>query len=1357
VAGLAVGRPATSPRAGAAIGDGTVAPDEGTSEAAYELNAAQRALWFLHRAFPNSADYNVTRAFRVTGELNAGTLRAALEAVTRRHPSLQLAVLDNAGEPAGVIRPRPVTVGVTDGRLWREGEEEQWYRELATRPFDLEHEPLLRAAVAQRAGDWLLVLSLHHIVCDLASLSVLIAELARLYAEAAESRHQPDARDHARIPGVAPAEYERAVLAARGAELAAYWRRELAGDLPVLELSRARQEDAGPAGSVRFEADPELFSALARFARKSGLTLHNVLLAAYQVLLHRLSSQPDLVVGVPMSGRADHRLASWVGCLVNVLPLRSRFTPGSTFAGFAAQTQSRVLDALDHQDLPLSHITRLVSPDRSGPGTAIFQAMFAYYTTSLPGGEAAAALLTGDPEAALPLGRGMLHAYPASDYTAQSDLVLNAVRHGGALSFEIQRNPGKVSREQADQVAATFLTLLGAIAADPDASVASLPLLTDAEADMLVARSAGPLVPRAEHYLDSFERMADRIPDAIAVSDPVTQLSYREVDERANHVAARLRAEGVGTEVSVVMCAERSASYLIALLGIHKAGGCYVPVSPVEAPRRAAAMLDAAPPTAVIADGGGRAMLSGALRGVPGPPMLDLASLAAGRSGRRLPRDCPAAAASAVIYTSGTTGTPKAAVVTNYGTTNHLWQMAEYFGLGPDDCVGQTGPVSFDISMWQMLTPLLVGARTQIIPEPFSQSPAGLLRALESGVTMLELVPSVISAMLDAGLADDPGALRVMLSTAEALTPELPHRWVRELPHIPLHNCYGSTECTDDVTAGLCAHGPDLPVTVSIGRPLANTTALVLDDNLVPAPAGVVGTLYIGGAGVCRGYCGNPRRTAEVFVPDPWAPVPGGRLYRMGDLARWTAAGGLEFLGRADRQTKIRGLRIEATEVESAMRQCPGVVDAALQVHHGPTGAFLVGYIADGQSEQGEQGEPGAGSPLRGTEDERMRAALAEFLPRHMIPTLLVRVPRLPRAASGKVDHGALRFTAPAPSSADDSYQGDDPLSAAVRSVWATLLERDTVGWDDSFFELGGHSLLALAMIDRVGRILHVELQVDAVFDRPRLSQFVELVRRADPASPRTAPSAGGAPGPVFPAPASATQQRFWFLRETDPGRPTYNMPGVLRMHGDLDPDALEHALQTVLERHSVLLARFREHQGALLWAPAPPTEFRLPRLDLRGAVTEFGEEVFTGLAETEANKVADLRRDIPFRALLARLGAADWGLLVVVDHIVCDGWSLSVFMTDLADAYNRRIRGQAPPPEGTGYSFADYCHEERTWPSLRDQADVIRLSGCGRMSRTARCHCRRCGRPPTSIVWPMAPGSSSRGSAKTWPGSSGS
>ncbi|MEV6230121.1 amino acid adenylation domain-containing protein [Saccharopolyspora shandongensis] len=1288
---------------GSRVPAATTVPPPSDDGAEYELNAAQRALWFLHRAFPDSSDYNVTRAFRITGELDVAALSDALDAVVRCHPSLRLAVVPVDGEPRGIVRRRNIRADVVDARSWSDDEESEWYREFATKPFELENGPLLRAAVLRRSGDWLLVLSLHHIVCDVSSLSIIVEQLAQAYA---------DGMAHSIVEGVAsPAARERAVLDERGDELEVHWREELAGELPKLSLPQAEPGEPGERGtgaSVSFEADAELTSTLARFARESGLTLHNVLLAAFQVLLHRLTGQPDVLVGVPTAGRGDRRLASWVGYLVNVVPVRSSFAPALGFDEFARRTQRRVLDALDHRDLPLSHITRLVNPDRENAAATIFQAMFTYYTTALPGGGSAAAVVMGDPDATLPMGECGLHSHPAPDYTTQSDVGLNvAVRHD-TLGFHLQYDPERVTRGQVDQIVATFRTLLAAIGERPRDAVDELALLTSDEVDALLAASIGPEVARPDNYLDSFEQWADRCPDALAADDGAVRLTYAELDERANHVAARLREQGVGVDANVVVCAERSVDYLVALVGIHKADGCYVPISPREAPRRAAAMVAATAPAAAIASTAGRALLAGALDAsgrTDAPDTLDLAELAAGRSGQRPPRACPDHGASTIIHTSGSTGIPKAAVSTNYGVTNHMWQMVEHFGLGPDDCVAQTAPVSFDISVWQLLTPLMIGARVRIVPEPASQSPAGLLRAtVEGGVTMLELVPSNIVALLDAGLAASPGALRVMLSTGEALTGDVLRRWVRELPEIPMHNAYGPAECTDDVTAGLCAAGPDAPMTVSVGRPLANTAVLILDDNMVPVPAGVVGVLHVGGGAVGRGYRGNPRRTAEMFVPDPFSAVPGGRLYRTGDLARATADGDIEFLGRADTQIKIRGQRIEAGEVEAALRDCEGVVEAAVKVHHGSTGASLVGYVGTGA--EGD-GEPRVLAP---GEDERLRQALAEMLPRHMIPTILVQVPRLPRSKNGKVDYPALQFSGPPRGDDDELGDIDDPLSAAVRSIWATLLERDVVAWQDSFFQLGGHSLLALTMIDRVAQTLDVELAVDAVFAHPRLRDFVTAVRRADPASP-DGRRVGVAPaGARFPALASAAQQRFWFLHEMDPGQPTYNMPGVLWMRGVLDEDALDAALHAVLARHPVLLARFSAEDGPLTWTPGSADDFMLARRDLRGPVAEFGDEVFDRMVTDDANEVVDLRREIPFRALLARLRQKEWALCVTIDHIACDGWSLSVFLSDLAEGYNRRVRGTSSVAPEIEYGFADYCHEEQAWRENRDRDSVAAL-----------------------------------------------
>ncbi|WP_433399636.1 amino acid adenylation domain-containing protein [Streptomyces sp. CA-146814] len=1235
-----------------------------TATETYELTPSQRALWFLHRAGPDGGDYNVTRAFRVTGTVDPDAFRTALRAVAARHPSLRLAITTRDGTPHAEVCDTGVPEAeVADGRDWSDERVAAWYRDIATRPFDLASGAPLRAALLRRRDDWLFALSMHHIVCDVSSYAIVVADLAAaLRGEQAEPHPlaaPPSSREHRD-----------------------FWQAELEGELPTLTLPELGSPEAGaPRESLAFRMPG---APLAEYAREHGLTLHNLLLAAYQELLHRLSGQSDLIVGVPTAGRTDRSLAEWVGYLVNVVPVRSVHRPGTPFVEFAAATHRHVLDVLDHADMPLSDIVRLVNPDRDTATATVFQAMFTCYTASLPG---AAGIVTGDEKSELAAGAVTLHGHAVPDHTTQSDLGLNVAIRDDTVDFQIQYDSAKVSRDQAELVAGTLPVLLAGIGAGTGGP---LPLLAEDEAAALIARGIGPDVPRPENYLDSFEHWVDRAPHSIAVDDGRVRLTYAELDVRANRAAERLRAAGVATDAAVVMSADRSADYLVALVGLHKADGAYVPISPREAPRRAEAMVDAVEPVAIIAGPSGRHLFGDR-------QVFDLAELVSGATEVRPPRLCHDHATSTIIHTSGSTGVPKAAVSTNYGVTNHMWQLAEHFGLTEHDCVAQTAPVSFDISVWQLLTPLMLGGRVRIVPEPDSQSPAKLLKAVvDGGVTMLELVPSNMMALLDAGFAATPGALRVMLSTGETLTHDVLRRWTRELPGIPVHNAYGPAECTDDVTAGLCATGPDAPMTTAVGRPLANTTVHVLDEHLRPVPPGVVGLLHVGGGAVGRGYRGNSRRTAEVFVPDPYAAAPGGRLYRTGDLGRLDADGDLEFLGRADTQIKIRGQRIEVGEVETALRRCPGVVEAAVKVHHGPAGASLVGYVS-------RPGGPEDSAAVLGLdEDERFRAVLTDLLPRHMIPTIIAEFGRLPRSKNGKVDYRSLSFTASA--APRTAAEPDDPLAATVRTLWTDLLELDTVGWEDSFFQLGGHSLLALAMIDRVNALLGVGLVVDVVFANPRLRDFVGAVRAADPATADRTRDNRVPADPTRPVPASAAQQRFWFLREIDPDSPTYNMPGVLRLRGDLDEAALEAALRETLAAHPVLLARFATDGGELTWTARPVEEFELARLDLRGPVAELGDAVFDRLVEDEAAVVTDLREELPFRALLARLGDRDRGLFVNIDHIVCDGWSVMLFLRELADRYDRRV------PAAADYGFADYCLDERAWWNRRDRGETAAL-----------------------------------------------
>lgn len=1286
---------------GAARTTATTSPQAGDTE--YELTVGQRALWFLQQVSPQSTAYNITRAFRVTGALDIERLTAALTGVIRRHPSLRLSVTNENGEPRPHIKSQqPARIDVVDARSWDERNVLMWHRQFALTPFDLERDPLIRAVVLCRTDDWLLVLSLHHIICDGASLAIIVSELTEEYSAG------PAAVSGSHL-GPSPGAAEQAILNERGDRLAEYWRNELVGEIPQLSLPDPGRGERNHGISIIFTLDENQTSKLVRLARDSRLTLHNVLLAAWQVLLHRLSGQSDIVIGVPTFGRNDRRLANWVGNLVNVVPLRSSFDPAARFIDFATQTQRRVFGALDHQELPLSTIIRLVNPDRDTASSTIFQAMFAYYTPAPSAGQSAAALVLGDPEATLSLGSGTLHSHQTPNYTTQADVCLNVSVFADTLMFELQSDPEKISLEQVNQLRLTLVTLLKALSEHSASPVSRLPLLTPDEVEQIVAKSCGPRKRRPVHYLNSFAETVERWPDHQAVDDGVIRLSYAEVNQRSNYVAMRLRELGVRTDKNVVVSAARSVDYLVALLGIHKANGCYVPISPSEAPQRAAAMIAAINPVVCIADQASAPLLTQAFQksGITGAPkILDFKDLTSGQTESQPFRSYPAQGSAYIIHTSGSTGAPKPAISTNAGLTNHLWQMIEYFDLGPEDCIGQTGPVSFDVSVWQLLAPLIIGARVRIVPEPISLSPNGLLDATVNGeITLLEIVPSALVALLDAGLARSPASLRIMIATGEALNSDIPRRWAREMPALPLYNAYGPCECTDDVSIGLSAWGPDTTTSTSIGRPLTNTSMLILDDHMQPVPYGVAGWLCVGGAGVGRGYLGNPRRTAEVFTPDPWSDVPGARLYRTGDLARMATNGDVEFLGRADDQIKIRGLRIEPGEVEAALCECDGVVEAAAKVEHGPAGPFIVAFIVMDH----EGSVPSYTAPsLSPDEDERLRVALVERLPRHMIPSALVRVSRLPRSANGKTDYRALTYTPLETSEEeDDINQPADFLAGEIRSLWAALLGREAVAWHDNFFQLGGHSLLALSMIDQLGRVAERELNIDLVFAYPRLRDFVTAVRRARPRSP------DGANGPIarvdraLPVPASSAQQRFWFLYELNPGQPTFNMSGVLRMRGMLDADSFKAALCEVLERHQVLLSRFSDVGGTLTWTPESPHDFVLRRLDLRGAVAEFGEEVFDRLAHTESTTAIDLHRQVPFRALLAQCGPADWRFFVSIHHIACDAWSLGVFVNDLADSYNRRVRRRPPPAPEIRYDFADYCRDELARLDRRDDFDL--------------------------------------------------
>ncbi|MET9551266.1 amino acid adenylation domain-containing protein [Streptomyces sp. NPDC006645] len=1076
-------------------------PDSGSGT--YELTHAQRALWFLQRSDPASYAYNVTRAFLLTGDLDTDRLTAALRSVVRRNPALRLMLRSAGGVPeASVARDRELRVESVDAR----GRDDRWVQdradELATRPFDLERDELVRATVLHRDEDTVLVLSLHHVVCDLTSLTVVLDQLKEAYDDRADWPETEPGRP-------SPAALEESALQSRGDELLTFWKERLAGELPVLELPGSTRRRGPEGATVSFDGSPELLAALRRLSRDRGTTLHNLLLASFQVLLHRITGQSDLVVGVPVNSRTRTDLVDQVGYLVNVLPVRSAFATGTPLAEFATETHHGMLDALDHQDMPFALLTRHLNPDRAGGAPPVFQAMFSHYTTTQPGDRGAVGVVLGDPDAVLALDGATVRAHPVPERTTQSDIGLNVAEFTDSLLFGLSYDTALLPRAQAVRLLSAYQALLTAAVAAPDVDVALLPLVDEEGAKDLLALSAGPVIPREEHYVATVERQVARTPDAEAVDDGTERLTYAELDARANRVARRLRAAGAGPETNVVLCAERSASFLAVLLGIHKTGACYVPIGTREAPRRIADMLRTLRAVAVVADARGQALMEGLPEagGDSEPlPVLDLDTVCAGpgEAGSSAPSvpsapSTPAPSVSPVsaayiIHTSGSTGVPKAATVTAAGLTNHLWQMIEHFSVTAQDVVGQTAPATFDISLWQFLAPLMVGGRLRVLDDRQALSPARLREVVvESRTTLMEVVPAVVAALLEAGIGDNPHALRAMISGGEALSWETADRWLAACPGVELYNAYGPTECADDVSIYRVTTASDRSRPVLIGAPLANMTGYILDDGMQLVPQGMAGALWVGGTGVGRGYLGNPSGTAEAFVPDPYGP-PGARLYRTGDLARYTADGDLEYLGRVDRQVKMRGLRIEPGEVEAALRAVDGVREAVVKVHDTARGMSLVGHLVLSGT-----GEPG---PLTPAEHDAFRRELAGRLPRHMIPTVLLRSAAIPRFGNGKINYGALEYrpveSTVGPGETESAApEPSDPVTVAVRAIWTDLLGGEQPALQDNFFLLGGHSLLALRMIDRVGQEMSVELEIDSVFDRPTLGEFVEAVRGA--------------------------------------------------------------------------------------------------------------------------------------------------------------------------------------------------------------------------------------------------------------------
>ncbi|HEX8149510.1 MAG TPA: amino acid adenylation domain-containing protein [Pyrinomonadaceae bacterium] len=1263
----------------------------------HPLSYGQQALWFLHKLERESAAYHVVLAARLPGGADAEAVRAALQTLADRHASLRTTFEERDGVPVRRVHEPGAAVcfeAVSAGR-WDEDELRGRVETEAHRPFDLGREYPLRARLFTRAdGRHVLLLVTHHIAVDFWSLMLLTEELSSLFT----SEGGPRQRDSFELSTQYTdfARWQAALLEGPAGDAhLAYWRRKLGGELTALQLptDRARTPSAARRGAAHeFTLDGEVGDALRELARREGTTLYAVLLAAFQVLLGRYAGQEDFVVGSPFSGRSRAEFAPLVGYFVNPVALRANLAGDPTFRQLLRRVRQSVLEALEHQDYPFPVLIERLRPNRGADQSPLFNVMFVLEKPRRPEARGVAPLVFGTAGAPLRVGGLTLEPFAFRQRTALFDLMLTFVDDGGPLSASLRYDADLFEPDTVERLALNLQTLLGEVASTPEQRVGELRLLSEAERRRVLVewnRTARPYEQgRCLHEL--FEAQAGATPESTAVVCGGEEVSYAELDARAERVAARLRALGAGPERLVGVCLERGVDLVAALLGVLKAGGAYVPLDPAYPRQRLEQMLDDAGASLVLAQ---EATL-GSL-----PPKHAAAAVCLGRErddfvSATTPPDTRGAAArpenaAYVIYTSGSTGGPKGVVIEHRSAAAFVAWAADAYGPEGLSAVLASTSVCFDLSVFELFAPLAVGGRVVVVRNALEAAEASA-----SGVSLINTVPSAAAELVRLGAL--PPAVRTVNLAGEALPRPLVDALYAVEGVERVVNLYGPTEYTTYTTAEEV--GRDDAERPAIGRPIANTQVYILDGRMEPAPVGVTGEVFIGGAGLARGYWNRPHMTAERFVPNPFAREPGARLYRTGDLARHLHDGRIDYLGRADHQVKVRGFRIELEEIAARLGQHPSVREAVVNVRDdGAAGKRLVAYVV------AERGQSCAWRELR--------AYLKESFPEHMVPSACVVLDALPLTPNGKVDRKALPAPAAQPQAEDEGTYAapSGAVEELLAGVWAEVLGVERVGARDNFFDIGGHSLLATRVVSRVRTLFDVELPLRSIFEAQTLAELAAVIEAARAGGRRvTLP-------PVAPVrrdgdlPLSFAQQRLWFFDRLEPGNPFYNVPVALRLSGRLDRRALAESLAEVVRRHEALRTTFPAAGGRPAQAVRPSLEVELPLVDLGGLPAEEREAEALRRAAEEARLPFDLARGPLLRAGLVRLSDEEHLLLLTMHHIVSDGWSMGVLVRETAALYEAFTGGAPSPLEEPAIQYADFAAWQREWlggDALAEQLD---------------------------------------------------
>ncbi|WP_415835337.1 amino acid adenylation domain-containing protein, partial [Corallococcus soli] len=1221
-------------------------------DAALPLSFAQQRLWFLEQLEPGTARYNVPVAVRLKGPLESPVLERVFNELIHRHEPLRTTFRLEADRSVQVIaRTAALRLALVDLTVLPVARREEEARRLANaeaqRPFDLERGPQLRATLLKlEEQEHVLLLTMHHIVSDGWSSGVLVREVGLLYA--AFSQGQPSPLPALPVQYADYAVWQREWL--QGKELErhlSFWKEQLAGVSPALELPTDRPrppEQTFHGATLPVNLPRGLSESLKALGQKEGVTPFMLLLAAFQVVLHRYSGQESFSIGAPMAGRDQAQLEGLLGVFANTLALRTWLEGNPTFRELLQRVKEGSVRAFAHQHLPFEKLVEEIQPERDLGRAPLFQVLFSFQNT--PTSELNASGLSLSP-------------FNVETNVSKFELELSLGETPDGLQGSFTYNTDLFDTGTISRLAEHLRALLESVAASPETRIAELSLLTEAERHQVLVAWNDTRAPLPSdtciHHL--FEAQVQRTPDALALGFEGDSLSYRELDARSNQLAHHLRTLGVGPEVRVGLCAERSLELVVGLFAILKAGGAYVPLDPSYPRERLEWMLEDARPAVLLAQPSLLTRLPESAGATVVPLRLDDEAL------RALPTHAPVSLSTPdtlayVIFTSGSTGRPKGAMNAHRAVCNRLLWMQQAYSLSSQDVVLQKTPYSFDVSVWEFFWPLMVGARLVIARPGGHQEPDYLARLIcEQRVTTAHFVPSMLQHFLELPGLEQCESLRRVACSGEALSPELAQRCLQRLPSAQLHNLYGPTEAAVDVTAFHVTPNHGLRA-LPIGRPIANTVIRILDAHLRPVPTGVPGELFIGGVQVGRGYLARPHLTAERFIPDAFASEAGARLYRTGDKARWLADGNIEYLGRLDFQVKVRGLRIELGEIESALERHPQVRQAVVVVREdSPGDKRLVAYLV-----------PPAGEQSPSTSD--VRSFLKQQLPEYMVPAAFVSLETLPLNASGKLDRKAL----PVPNLQGQEKRGvyvapRNDVEQRLCDIWAQVLGLKQVGIHDNFFELGGDSISSLQVVARARRTGLV-LATRQLFQHQTVSLLAGVVKSTSKPLSEQGPVTG--PVPLTPA-------QLQLLAHDPAHAHHFNQSVLLASRTPMEPALLEQALALVVAHHDALRLRVRQHEGSWQQENASPEEVPLLLIQVDLSSTPASEQPRALEAEASRLQTSFVLAQAPLlRAALFQLGEGQQRLLLTAHHLVIDGVSWRVLLEDLESAY-QQLQQQLP------------------------------------------------------------------------------